>query len=108
MELEGWQLVLAIAALIAALAGAAWARDRSISEMIVQSKEDSRKMVKEAVDPVHDRINRVRDEYVREDHMNAHLQRIEKRFDDMRDEIRTRDEQTRKSLDEIRGLLTSR
>ena len=51
------------------------------------------------------RLDRVRDEYVRRDDLDGHLQRFEKQFDDIRGEMRRGSEATEKKLDEIRNLL---
>ena len=92
--METWQLLLGVGAFMTPIVLAAMARDRALITMI-----------KTTTDPIHDRINRVRDEYVREDHLNGHLSRIEKRFDDMANDVRRRSEQTDKRLDEITRML---
>ncbi len=64
--------------------------------------------IKIGIDVAHDRINRVRDEYVRRDDLQGHLMRIEKQFDDMRDQIQRGQEATEKKLDKIEGMLSAR
>lgn len=113
--MEVWHLVLGVIGLLVGIGTlltpivmAAQARDRSLTAMVNSAKEDAVMTVKTATDPIHERINRVRDEYVREDHLNAHLIRIEKRFDEMAGEMRRGSERVDKGLDEIRKILQGR
>lgn len=94
--MEVWQLMVGFGGLLVPVVLAAMARDRSLLTMI-----------KQANDTVHDRINRVRDEYVRRDDLDGHLGRWDKQFDDLRAEMRSRGEKTDKTLDEIRNMLRS-
>ncbi|MGE0575395.1 hypothetical protein [Reyranella sp.] len=90
MGLDWWQLLLGIGGFLTPVVLTVMARDRALLTMIGQIQTGMQAMIKAATDPIHERINRVRDEYVREDHLNGHLMRIEKRFDDMATEQRRR------------------
>lgn len=112
-----WAIALvAFGGLLSPFVLAAMARDRSLVGMIntaangAAAKVDSvRKetiaLINAQTGPLHDRINRVRDEYVRRDDLQAHLVGIEKRFDDLRAELRRSSESTDKKLDEIQKTL---
>ncbi len=76
--------------------------------MIQSSRNDAMNAVKMGGDVAHDRINRVRDEYVRRDDLQGHLVRIDKQFDEMRDQIRRGQESTERKLDKIENLLSGR
>lgn len=98
---EWLQVVVAVGSLLTPFALAALARDRALLAMIGKVKDDAGELVKATTDPLHERVNRVRDEYVRRDDLNDHLARIDKRFDDMAAEQR----RANGRLDEIRDLL---
>lgn len=115
--METWQLLISFAGLMVALGIPAMARDRTMMGMIGSTrsdweralstaKDDTRKMVDAAIAPIHDRISRVRDEYVRRDDLDGHLGRWDKQFDDLRGEMRRQSDATNKRLDEITKLLT--
>lgn len=112
--MEIWQIAVALIPVVLA----AMARDRSMMTMIsgtrndwqnsiAAAKEDCRKMLDAGTGTLHDRISRVRDEYVRRDDLDGHLQRMEKQFDEVRNEMRRNSENTDKKLDDIRKLLQS-
>lgn len=69
--------------------------------MIAQIKDDVDSKVKTGTDQLHDRIGRVRDEYVRRDDLEGHLSRMEKQFDDIRAEMRRASDMTDKKLEDI-------
>ena len=84
---------------------AAMARDRTLISMINVIREEVMQSVTAAAAVTHDRINRVRDEYVRRDDLEAHLKRIEKTFDDIRSEIQRGQAATERKLDSIQDML---
>lgn len=84
---------------------AAFSRDRTLMAMIAGAKEDMARQVKNGVDPLHERVNRVRDEYVRRDDMDGHLARLDKRFDEFNQQMLRNNDQVQKRLDEIAVLL---
>lgn len=117
--MDSWQPFLAIGALLTPIVLAAMARDRSLLVMlnsarqdalnaIVVMKDDARRMIAASTEPLHDRVNRVRDEYVRRDDLDGHLARMGKQFDDIRDDMRRNSENLDKRLDEIRKLLQTK
>lgn len=57
--------------------------------------------VKEGDDQLHDRINRVRDEYVRRVDLDSHLARIETNVRDMREEYREGTREINQRLDAV-------
>lgn len=56
--------------------------------------------------PLHERVNRVRDEYVRRDDLDGHLSRMEKQFDDIRSEMRRGSAQVEQRLNEVIVMLS--
>lgn len=100
--------LLAVAGCLTPIVLASIARDRTLVAMIQSSRNDAMNAVKMGGDVTHDRINRVRDEYVRRDDLQGHLVRIDKQFDEMRDQIRRGQESTERKLDKIENLLSGR
>jgi hypothetical protein len=95
--MELWHVILALAGVAIPVVLAAMARDRSLISMINRS---------EGV--LNSRIDRVRDEYVREDHLRDHLARIDKRFDETSENIRRSSEKIETRLTEVVRLLNGR
>lgn len=111
--LDSWELFFAVIGLLVGIGGlltpivlAAMARDRSLIAMVNTTRDDMQRMIAQSADQTHERINRVRQEYVREDHLNAHLGRIDKRFDDMATELRRSSERVDKGFESIRAMLS--
>jgi hypothetical protein len=102
---EWLQVLIAFAALAVPVIGAAMARDRSLLTMIQTVKDDAAANVKASTDPIHERINRIRDEFVRRDDLEGHLERWDKQFEGLRDDLRRVSENSDRKLDEIRRLL---
>lgn len=75
--------------------------------MIATMKSDAEKNTKTATDALHNRVNRIRDEFVRRDDLATHLAQFDKRLDEMRDELRRSAEKTDKRLDAILQQLTT-
>lgn len=84
---------------------AAMARDRSHTQAIAGVKDDMAREIKSSVDPLHERVNRVRDEYVRRDDLDGHLARLDKRFDEMNAHVQRSHSYVEKRLDEISAML---
>lgn len=100
-----WEILLGIGGLLVPIVLAAGVRDRSLLQMIAGVKDDAANMITKATDPLHERVNRVRDEFVRRDDLAAHLDRVEKQFDDIKGELRRTSENTDRKLDDIRRAL---
>lgn len=114
--MELWQLALGLAGVAISVGVPMMARDRAMMTMIgstrsdweraiTSAKEDSHKLLDAATNAIHDRIGRVRDEYVRRDDLDGHLGRWDKQFDDLRGEMRRNSDATNKQLSEIMKLL---
>lgn len=103
--METWQiaatLLISVGALFTPIVLAARSRDTSLMTMIAGAKEDMGRQIKDAADPLHERVNRIRDEYVRRDDLDAHLARVEKRFDEIHHQIQRHSDMTEKRLTEI-------
>lgn len=117
--METWQVLVSIGGLAVPIVLAAMARDRALMAMITGTrtdwqnaiavvKDDTRKMTDTAATTLHDRISRVRDEYVRRDDFDAHSRRMDKQFDTIHAELVRSAEHTDKRLDEIRKLLQAK
>lgn len=104
-DLESWQLILAIGGLLTPIVLAAMARDRSLMSMIATVQNGLEKHIDDATAPLHERVNRVRDEYVRRDDLDAHLNRMEKQFEDIRAEMRRGSDKVEARLGEMVKLL---
>jgi uncharacterized membrane protein len=106
---ETWQIVaamlLSVGGLLTPIVLAARSRDAALLTMITNAKEDMARQVKAGVDPLHERINRVRDEYVRRDDLEGHLVRLDNRFDKMEDNIRRGQESVERKFDELTKML---
>jgi len=101
-----WLVVLlAVGGFLTPVILASMARDRTLVNMIATEREVSEKAIQMASDLIHDRINRIRDDYVRRDDLQGHLVRIDKQFDDMRAQIQRGQETTEKKLDAIQSML---
>lgn len=101
-----WLVVLlAVGGLLTPIILASMARDRTLVSMIAAGRDASEKAIQMASDLIHDRINRIRDDYVRRDDLQGHLVRIDKQFDDMRAHIQRGQETTEKKLDAIQSML---
>lgn len=86
--MEPWvQVLIGVGSLLTPVVIAAFARDRALISMITTQGSH-----------LHERINRVRDDFVRRDDLAEHLARNEKQLDDMRTDIR-------RLSDEIRQLI---
>lgn len=57
--------------------------------------------IKSGDEALHARINKVRDDYVRREDLNGHINRLERNVDDLRNEIRINSGETGKRLDAI-------
>ena len=64
-------------------------RDRQMQRSISKIGEDFGRNIDQKVNELHERVNRVRDEYVKRIDLDAHIKRLEQDFRDLRDEIRT-------------------
>lgn len=106
--MEVWHLFIGVGAILIPAVLATMARDRALMTMIGQNQNDTKSAIEAATAPIHERINRVRDEYVREDHLNSHLDRIDKRFDNLSDEMRRHSDKVDKGFGEMRRLLQGR
>lgn len=74
-------------------------RDNSI-RMDERTRGISESM-KTADDALHERVNRVRDEYVRRTDLDGHIQRLEKNVDDVRNDIKQSRNEMNERLDKI-------
>lgn len=106
---EWLSILLGVAAVLTPVIVAAMARDRTlmtmihnarqdISGLVAAAKTDNDKLLSDATNVVHDRINRVRDEYARRDDLDGHLARFDKQMDGHMGRID-------KQLDDIRSVL---
>ncbi len=96
---NAWVLgfILSGAGLIAALIGGVVARDRQMSRQI-----------RDGDDKLHERINRVREDYVRRTDLDGHIQRLENNVDHLRAEVREHRAETTKRLDTLVALLSKK
>lgn len=98
-------VAVSIGALFTPFVLAARARDKSLQEMVFAVKDDVMSHFNASQSRMHDRIDQVRTDYVRRDDLDGHVGRIEKRFDEVFNEMRRGNEATERKLDDIRNLL---
>lgn len=105
-----WQIVFGVAGLLIGIGTlltpvvlAAMARDRQVGRIITEAKDGLR----QDVEKVHDRVNRVRDEFVRRDDLAAHLDRIDKSFDQVRQDFAAHAKHTDVKFGELKEILAS-
>ncbi|MDH7787629.1 uncharacterized protein YlxW (UPF0749 family) [Ochrobactrum sp. 19YEA23] len=65
------------------------------------------KSQKDGDDQLHDRVNRVRDEYVRRVDLDDHVKQLRDGMKEMRDETREGLKETNKRLDQVLAVLAS-
>lgn len=82
---------------VIAIIGGIIARDRQLTRLI-----------SEGDDKLHDRINRVRDDYVRRVDLDGQIARLDKNVDELRDEIRQSRNETNQRLDAIIAAVAKR
>lgn len=99
--MDFWQLAIAIASLAIAIGVPVIARDRSLMAMIGDAKEAARRAATDVARELHERVNRVREEYVRRDDLDGHLQRIDQRINELRADQRAHAEEQRTALKEL-------
>lgn len=85
--MDQFTILLGVGALLTPIVIAAFSRDRTLFGMLASVKDDTRSFVDASIGPLNDRIDRVRNEYVRRDDLADHLNRIEKRFDTLDDKL---------------------
>lgn len=109
--MEWWQwsigVLIAGAGVLSPIVLAAMARDRTIMAMIQSGKDDTRKIMTDATGELHDRISRVQKDYVRRDDLDGHLARIDKRFDEIRQDQRQHAEENKSDLRELKQMMNS-
>lgn len=106
--MELWQLALGVGGFLTPIALAALARDRSLMTMMTSVQTAVADQIKSATDPIHERVNRIRDEFVRRDDLDGHLARWDKRFDEMRADMQRNNDEMKKTLKEITTMLRER
>lgn len=95
----------ALVAVVAAVGGFI-ARDRALVNQIRDGDDNSRKVAKEGADALHERVNKVRDEFVRRDDLDGHIKRFERSVSEMRGEMRHGHTETNKRLDTVMETLS--
>lgn len=105
--MEWWQVTVGLGGLLVPVVIAAFARDRQLLGMIQQGKDDTREHVEEAAKGLHERVNRVRDEYVSHREFTGYVQRVEKGFDELKEDLRRQGERTDVQLRELKQMIGS-
>lgn len=73
----------------------------------LKAQDDKHATITKAGDDVlQDRLNRVRDEYVRRSDLDGHIQRLDNNVKDLREELRETRKETNSRLDVILASLT--
>ena len=86
---------------LVALIGGIIARDRYILNMIAKNHEGSIKAIQESNSEVHERINRVKDEYVRRVDLDGHIVRLDSSVKGLATEMRASTQATNQRLDAL-------
>lgn len=87
--------------------GGVIARDRYILSLISKNYAGSTKVVQESNSQIHERINRVKDEYVRRVDLDTHITRLDASIQNMTQEMRNSAIATNQRLDTILGYFAS-
>jgi len=82
---------------IIAIIGGIIARDRQLTRMI-----------SEGDDKVHERVNRVRDEYVRRSDLDGHIQRLDANIQTLAKDVREQSQETTRRLDALIAAMAKR
>lgn len=82
--------------------------DRDLSTKIDRESAALSGGMKAADDALHERVNRVRDEYVRRTDLDGHIQRLEKNVDDLRKDIKQSRSEMNERLDRIITAMASK
>lgn len=99
MQIAELQWLVGVAVtVVVAIGGIAIGAFRAMSNRLDAVAKDMRASIKDGDDALHERINRVRDDYVRRVDLDGHLARIDKKLDDM---AKKQDEQSRELLQAI-------
>lgn len=80
--LIGWGLT------VLAIVGGVILRDRQVMQTIKDGDDRLRDALGDGEEKLHDRVSKIKDEYVRRDDLASLVQRIEKTVDEMRGEMR--------------------
>lgn len=89
------QWIVGAAFALVGLIGGVIARDRQLSKMITEGD-----------DKLHERVNRVRDEFVRRDDLDNHIHRLDKSIDQLSKDIRDQSAETTKRLDALIAVMS--
>ncbi|QDP53525.1 MAG: hypothetical protein GOVbin4933_71 [Prokaryotic dsDNA virus sp.] len=90
-----------------ALIGGIVARDRYILNLISKNHEGSINAIQEATSEIHERINRVKDEYVRRVDLDGHIVRLDRSVNALAAEMRSSTVTTNQRLDAILAHFAS-
>lgn len=104
MTAETWQILGFGLTLLAAIGGVV-ARDRALQNLIVEGDKATRVEAKAEADRLHERVNKVRDEFVRREDLDAHLSRIEKSIERVYDAQKEQVEQARDTNQRVDAIL---
>lgn len=98
-----WLIGTAIA--LFALVGGVIARDRYVLRLIATEVAAVKKDCKEDTNTLHERLNRVRDEYVRRTDMDNHIVRLDQSVQQLASELRLSSTATNQRLDALMAHL---
>ena len=90
------------------LVGGIIARDRNLMAMLEDMKDQLRGHTTRTGNELHERVNSVKDEYVRRVDLDGHIVRIEKSMDGLRADAKTHNDAVNTRLDHILTQLTKK
>ena len=93
--------IVGVAFTLITVIGGIIARDRYILRLISKSHEDTVREAQRAADKLDDRLNRVKDDYVRRVDLDAHIGRLDNSVQSLTSEMRSSSAQTNQRLDAI-------
>lgn len=94
-----------VAGIFIPLIMAARKRDETLVLMIQQAKEDARLLAETKTRYVEERIDRIQQNYVRRDDFDAHMNRLDKQMDEIKDDIRRQVEQFSGDFREVKQMI---
>lgn len=90
---------------ILTLVGAAIARDRALTSWFQTRIDAVREGAEKEAKSLHERINRVRDEYSRRTDLEAHMSQVQASLQGLATEVRAHTSETNKRLDNLVSVL---
>ncbi len=101
VALEIWQMAIGLSAICVPAIFTVMARDRSLMTMISEMVSKADEKIRRESEILNDRVSRVRDEHVRREDFNLHVDRTDRQFAELKADLKHGQAEINKRLDEI-------